>query len=139
MRTMNKMAFAGTTFMLLALGLTNPDISEHEKKMTSVLLRLSDIGEGETPFTQEANGATVSDPVAQKQVQIVTNALHEVSSTFVEKGIQATIRVVDYLFCSVGELNPKDLGIESIDSTGNIYTVGILGYVFSVSKADLFK
>lgn len=141
MRALNKMAFTGTTFMLLALGITNPDITEHEKKVTSMLMRLGEIGEGDTPFTQEASQATVNDPIAQKQLQIVTNTLHDVSSTFVEKGVQASIRVVDYLFCSIGEFDPSSLGVDRIqvDSTGTVYTIGILGHVFTLTKNDLLK
>lgn len=132
------MAFAAATALLIAMG-TNPNIGEHQKKITSVLTKIADAGEDDGLFAQYNSYNGGSDAITQRQIDIASKTIEDVSSKFFDTSLKTALNVTDYLFCSVGELDLSKLGIDSkeIDDNNQIVSLGILGHVFTINNGTL--
>lgn len=130
------LAFGAATALLVAMGYSNPDVEQHQVKLTNVLTQIANSGEEDGLFTNESAAYAITDPVAQKQAEIITQTLQHVSSTFIETGVRTTLKVTDYLLCSVGEI---DTNIGSEGGNNKVATVGICGHVFTLDPQSILN
>ena len=131
------LAFGAATALLVAMGYSNPDVEQHQIKLTNVLTNIANAGEEDGLFAKESAAYAITDPVAQKQTEIVTRTLQHVSSTFIETGVRTTLKVTDYLLCSVGEICTDNASSDG--DNGRLATIGVCGHVFTMDPQNILN
>lgn len=131
------LAFGTATTLLIAMGYSNPNVEQHQVQLTNVLTQIANKGGERGIFAKESAAYVITDPVAQKQTQIVTETLQHVSSTLIETSVKTTLKVTDYLICSVGEIDTNVVVEE--DKNRKLATIGICGHVFTLDPQGILR